>query len=320
MFKRVLVTGGLGFMGSDFVRYLSSLESIEKLTVLDKETYAADRSRISDIDCAIVIGDICDAELVERVTREHDLVVNFAAESHNDNSIDSPEGFLASNTLGVFRLLEAARRNDFHFHQVSTDEVFGDLAVDTNEVFDEQSPLRPSSPYSASKASAEQLVGAWVRTYRVKATISNSANNFGEFQHREKFIPRMFELLASGSSLELYGDGTNVRDWLYVRDHSVGVWKIVSSGRSHGERFNLSARQTFSNLEIANMINTFSGRPADRIKFIVDRPGHDRRYESSSVLAESELGWQAKGPDLPSWLASEVERVISKLAAPTRSI
>ena len=219
---RLVVTGGAGFIGSNFVHWVcTSHPEVERIAVLDKLTYAGNPENLSGLPAErveLVVGDICDAELVDRLFAEADACVHFAAESHNDNSIADPAPFLETNVRGTFTLLEAARRHDVRFHHISTDEVYGDLALDDPARFTEETPYRPSSPYSSTKAASDLLVRAWVRTYGVRATISNCSNNYGPRQHVEKFIPRQITNIVRGIRPKLYGDGRNVRDWIHVDD------------------------------------------------------------------------------------------------------
>ena len=224
--KHILVTGGCGFIGANFVRYVARNHPDVHITVLDKLTYAGNPANIDGLpqsQVELVIGDICDASLLERIVPGCDAIVHFAAESHNDNSIFDPEPFIRTNVEGTMRLLEAACKYDVRFHHISTDEVYGDLALDDPARFGENSAYRPSSPYSASKAASDHLVRAWTRTYGLRATISNCSNNYGPYQHVEKFIPRQITSILEGARPKLYGTGENVRDWIHTEDHSSAV-------------------------------------------------------------------------------------------------
>lgn len=294
-------------MGSDFVRFLVEKSLATKIAIYDNFSYSADVKRVSGLEDAVEIvrGDIRELEQVVSSTRGFDLVVNFAAETHNDNSLLRPLDFVSSNVEGVANLLEAARKNDFRLHQVSTDEVFGDMRLGSADRFDESSPIKPSSPYSASKAAAELLVEGWGRSFGVSATISNSANNFGPWQHPEKFIPRMARLIREGYKPQLYGNGQNVRDWLHVRDHSSGLWEIITKGQPGG-RYILSAHQLRSNLEIVACLNKAFGKDFGFFEFVPDRPGHDLQYASSSAFARESLGWKPCGPSVEEWIEESV--------------
>jgi dTDP-glucose 4,6-dehydratase len=307
MGKTVLVVGGYGFMGSHFVRYVLRQQGVGSVTVLDNLSYASDPSRLSDVsgDFREVIGDIRDLDSLKSHTRGFDFVINFAAETHNDNSLTRPGDFVSTNVNGTFNLLECSRENGFRFHQVSTDEVFGDLPIDSSLQFDEESTIKPSSPYSASKAGGDALVLAWHRSFGVPVSITNAANNFGTGQHPEKLIPRSLFLLGSGSMPELYGSGLNVRDWLYVEDHSSAVW-LAANGPT-GERYLVGADQLVSNLDLIRHMNTCFGRPADAVTFVSDRPGHDRKYASNSSKIRSSLGWRPIGPSVFDWLSNTVQ-------------
>ncbi len=223
--NRILVTGGAGFIGSNFVHHVVA-NTDATVTVLDKMTYAASRDAIAGLPesrVSLVVGDIADAVLVEPLVAEHDAVVHFAAESHNDNSLRDPSPFVQTNLVGTFNLLEAVRKADVRLHHVSTDEVYGDLELDDPKKFTEDTPYKPSSPYSASKAGSDHLVRAWVRSFGVRATISNCSNNYGPWQHIEKFIPRQITNVIDGGRPKLYGSGENVRDWIHTEDHSSAV-------------------------------------------------------------------------------------------------
>ena len=231
--KRIIVTGGAGFIGSNFVHWVVDNQPDVHVVVLDALTYAGNLDNLAGIPeerMTFVHGDICDEALLEEIVPGVDAIVHFAAESHNDNSIADPEPFVRTNVHGTFRLLEAARKHDVRFHHISTDEVYGDLALDDPARFTEETPYRPSSPYSSTKASSDMLVRAWFRTYGVRATISNCSNNYGPRQHIEKFIPRQITNVLTGIRPKLYGDGLNVRDWIHTEDHSSAVWAILTKG------------------------------------------------------------------------------------------
>jgi len=289
---KVLVTGGAGFIGSNFVRRTLKSDRQVEIIVLDALTYAGRLSNLEDLEgqYSFVHGNICNTSIVDELVAEVDLVVHFAAESHNDNSLKIPRAFLETNTVGTFELIQACVKHDVRFHHVSTDEVFGDLPLGTAEKFNRQTQYNPSSPYSASKAAADHLVRAWVRSFGLKATISNCSNNFGPYQHEEKLIPRTVFLAAAGLRPKVYGTGENVRDWIHVDDHTDGIWAIVDKGVV-GETYLLGADNQRSNLQVVSQILNFMGRPKDFIEFVVDRPGHDRRYAIDASAAISELNW-----------------------------
>lgn len=252
------------------------------------------------------MGDICDAGLVDRLFAEADACVHFAAESHNDNSIADPTPFLRTNVEGTFTLLQAARNHGVRFHHISTDEVYGDLALDDPNRFTEETPYRPSSPYSSTKASSDMLVRAWHRTYGVEATISNCSNNYGPYQHIEKFIPRQITNILCGIRPKLYGDGKNVRDWIHTEDHSSAVWAILTQGRI-GETYLIGADGERSNIDVLRAILTAMGKDADDFDWVKDRPGHDRRYAIDSTKLRRELGWSPKHTNFDEGLARTIQ-------------
>jgi dTDP-glucose 4,6-dehydratase len=279
------------------------------VTVLDKLTYAASEAALAGLPrdrVELVVGDIVDADLVERLVGEHDAVVHYAAESHNDNSLADPSPFVHTNLVGTFTLLEAVRRAGTRFHHVSTDEVYGDLELDDPERFTESTPYNPSSPYSASKAGSDHLVRAWVRSFGVQATISNCSNNYGPWQHVEKFIPRQITNVIDGGRPKLYGAGLNVRDWIHADDHSSAVWTILDRGRI-GETYLIGADGERNNLEVVQMILTHFGRPADDFDHVTDRAGHDLRYAIDSTKLRQELGWKPRFEDFATGLARTIE-------------
>lgn len=294
--KSVIVTGGAGFIGSNFVHWVIENQPGVHVTVLDALTYAGNPDNIAGLPqdrMTFVHGDICDAELVDKLAADADAIVHFAAESHNDNSILDPTPFLRTNVEGTFTLLQAARKHDLRFHHISTDEVYGDLALDDPARFTEETPYHPSSPYSSTKASSDMLVRAWVRTYGVRATISNCSNNYGPRQHIEKFIPRQITNILCGIRPKLYGDGLNVRDWIHTEDHSSAVWDILTKGEI-GETYLIGADGEKNNIEVLRAILAEMGKDADDFDWVKDRPGHDRRYAIDSTKLRRELGWQPK--------------------------
>ena len=304
--RSIIVTGGCGFIGSNFVHWVSREHPEVKVTVLDKLTYAGNPANIEGSGAELVVGDICDAELLEQIVPGKDAIVHFAAESHNDNSIVDPSPFVRTNVEGTFSLLEACRKYDVRFHHVSTDEVYGDLALDDPARFTEQTPYHPSSPYSSTKASSDMLVRAWVRTYGVKATISNCSNNYGPYQHVEKFIPRQITNVLCGIRPKLYGDGRNVRDWIHTEDHSSAVWAILTQGRI-GETYLIGADGERDNITVMRDILRAMGEAEDAFDWVRDRPGHDRRYAIDSSKLRRELGWMPKHTDFSEGLAATIE-------------
>ncbi len=304
----LLVTGGAGFIGSNFVHHVVNNTDLS-VTVLDKLTYAASREALDELPqdrVELVVGDVADATLVDKLFSDHSSVVHFAAESHNDNSLDDPGPFIQTNIVGTFTLLEAARRHDVRLHHVSTDEVYGDLDLDDPKRFTEDTPYNPSSPYSASKAGSDHLVRAWVRSFGVRATISNCSNNYGPWQHIEKFIPRMITNLIDGVPPKVYGDGLNVRDWIHADDHSSAVLAILDKGR-YGETYLIGADGERNNLQVVKALLGLFGRSEDDIEFVTDRAGHDRRYAIESGKLRAELGWSPRFQDFEAGLADTVE-------------
>jgi dTDP-glucose 4,6-dehydratase len=279
-----------------------------EVIVLDALTYAGKISNLNGLEgkFEFVQGNICDPKIVDSLVSKVDFVVHFAAESHNDNSLTSPRPFIDTNFIGTFELIQACVKHDVRFHHVSTDEVFGDLPLEGSEKFTRATPYNPSSPYSASKASSDHLVRAWVRSFGLKATISNCSNNFGVFQHEEKLIPRMIKLIAIGAKPQLYGNGANVRDWIHVDDHNDGVWAILDKGVV-GQTYLLGADNQRTNLDVVRAILELMGKPEDFIEFIKDRPGHDLRYAIDASETEAELGWYPKHGNFEEKLAETIE-------------
>lgn len=306
--KRILVTGGAGFIGSNFVHWVINNKPDVHVTVLDKLTYAGNRKNLEGIPShrlVFVQGDICDISLVEKLFARVDAVIHFAAETHNDNSILDPSVFLRTNVEGVYTLLEAARKNSVRLHHISTDEVFGDLALDDPRKFTEDSPYHPSSPYSSTKAASDLMVCAWYRTYGLPVTISNCSNNYGPFQHVEKFIPRQITSILSGMKPKLYGDGLNVRDWIHVDDHSSAVWTILTRG-AWGETYLIGANGEKSNLDVLRSILAAMDKDQDAFEWVRDRPGHDRRYAIDATKLTTELGWHPEHTDFDEGLRDTI--------------
>lgn len=318
-YKNILVTGGCGFCGGTFVRYVVSHAPDVHVTVLDKLTYAADMRNIEGLPAGrvhLVVGDICDRGLLERVVPGHDVIVHFAAESHNDNAIANAAPFIKTNVEGTYCLLEVTRAHGIRFHHVSTDEVFGDLALEDPVRFTEDSLYRPGSPYAASKASSDLLVRAWARTYGLPVTISNCCNNYGPLQNEEKFIPAVIESIRRGERPRLYGDGKNVRDWIHVDDHARAVWTILDKGRL-GETYLIGANCERSNLEVLQTILEAMGKPRDFVDWVSDRPGHDRRYAIDASKLRCELGWVPIHDDFESGLR---EVIVARTAMNKRDL
>lgn len=308
-FRNIVVTGGCGFIGSNFVHYVVREHPEVHVTVLDKLTYAGNPNNIAGLPedrVELVVGDICDAELLKKIVPGHDAIVHYAAESHNDNSIANSEPFLRTNVEGTYRLLEACREFDVRYHHVSTDEVYGDLALNDPIRFTESTPYNPSSPYSATKAASDMLVRAWSRTYGIRATISNCSNNYGPYQHIEKFIPRQITNIICGIRPKLYGDGKNVRDWIHTEDHSSAVWTILERGRI-GETYLIGADGERSNIDVLRAILKIMNKSPDDFDWVKDRPGHDRRYAIDSAKLRAELGWKPTRTDFMSGLEHTIQ-------------
>ncbi|MFD1421705.1 dTDP-glucose 4,6-dehydratase [Lactiplantibacillus songbeiensis] len=316
--KNLLITGGAGFIGSNFVHYVYNHHPEVNITVLDKLTYAGNKANIADIlgnRVKLVVGDICDAPLVDELMQQTDAVVHYAAESHNDNSLKDPWPFLKTNIIGTYTLIQSAHKYNKRFHHVSTDEVYGDLPLredlpghgeGVGEKFTPTSPYKPSSPYSSSKASSDLLVRAWVRSFGLQATISNCSNNYGPYQYIEKFIPRQITNILSGIRPKLYGTGKNVRDWIHTNDHSAAVWTILTKGKI-GETYLIGADGEMNNKDVLEMILELMGQPKDAYDTVMDRPGHDLRYAIDSTKLRTELGWQPEFTDFRSGLADTIK-------------
>lgn len=303
-----LVTGGAGFIGVNFVRHLLAHSDAE-VVVLDKFTYAGRRESLADLPAdrvTVVAGDICDAPLVDSLVKTADVVVHFAAESHNDNSLEDPSPFVQTNLVGTFTLLEAVRRHEVRFHHISTDEVYGDLELDDPEKFRETTPYNPSSPYSSTKAGSDLMVRAWVRSFGVQATISNCSNNYGPFQHVEKFIPRQITNVIDGQRPKLYGAGLNVRDWIHVDDHNSAVLAIIERG-AIGETYLIGADGEKDNKSVIEAILRLMGQPADAYDHVMDRPGHDMRYAIDATRLRTEIGWVPQYTSFEDGLAATID-------------
>lgn len=313
---KILVTGGAGFIGSNFVRRTLDTRHSVELTVFDALTYAGSLANLEGVlnNVEFIHGNILDRELLESSVSRVDCVVHFAAESHNDNSLKNPRPFIETNVLGTLEVVQACLKYGVKLHHVSTDEVFGDLPITSSHKFGRNTPYSPSSPYSASKASSDHLVRAWVRSFGLNATISNCSNNFGPYQNHEKFIPRMIQLILSGGRPQIYGDGSNVRDWIHVDDHSDGVWAILERGEA-GKTYLLGACNERSNLHVVQELLRIFNISVDEIDFIQDRPGHDLRYAIDPSDTEKELSWVPQKSNFESRLPSVVEHYVNKFSS-----
>lgn len=316
--KHIIVTGGAGFIGSNFVHYVVDHHPDVHVTVLDKLTYAGNKENLAGLPedrVKLIVGDIADAELVDRLVKETDAVVHYAAESHNDNSLKDPSPFVHTNIMGTYTLIEACRKYDVRYHHVSTDEVYGDLPLREDlpghgeglgEKFTAETPYNPSSPYSATKAGSDLLVKAWVRSFGLKATLSNCSNNYGPYQHIEKFIPRQITNILAGIRPKLYGEGKNVRDWIHTNDHSSAVWAVLTKGRI-GETYLIGADGEENNKQVLELILELMGQPKDAYDQVTDRAGHDLRYAIDSTKLNEELGWQPAFTNFRDGLADTIQ-------------
>jgi len=293
---RILVTGGAGFIGSNFIHYWLNKNPEDKIVNLDLLTYAGNLENLKLVEnnpnYKFVKGDICDKNLVSDLAKDIDLIVHFAAESHVDRSIANSADFIKTNVDGTRVLLEAARKNNIRFHHVSTDEVFGHLGSDDPK-FNEKTPYEPRSPYSASKAASDHLVRAYFHTYKLPITISNCSNNYGPYQFPEKIIPLFVTNLLENKKVPVYGEGKNIRDWIYVEDHNEGVDAIIKKGRI-GETYCLGGDCEMTNLDLTKKILDLMGNGEDMIEYVTDRPGHDLRYAIDFSKAKEELSWEPK--------------------------
>ena len=308
---KMLVTGGAGFIGSNFLAETIATRPEVEAVVLDAFTYASRGPLFSQFD--YVSGSILDESLVDLLVRDVDQVVHFAAETHNDNSLERPLDFIRANVLGTGNILEACRKHRIPLHHVSTDEVFGDLPLEGTEVFDSTSNYSPSSPYSASKASSDHLIRAWSRSFGVMATISNCGNNYGPYQHEEKLIPSAILNAINGHPPKIFGSGLNKRDWVHVDDHSNAIWKIIDS-RAFGQTFFVTAGCVRTNLQIVSWILKYLGLPPDFLEFVSDRPGHDLRYELDANAIHKQILWEPRHAKIEQSLGSVVDHYVNKFS------
>ncbi len=292
---KILVTGGAGFIGTNFIMYWLNKHPEDNIVNLDALTYAGNKDNLKSIEnnerYEFVQGDICDVELVDRLVKGADLIVHFAAESHVDRSIESSEDFIRTNVEGTRVLLDAAlKKGNIRFHHVSTDEVFGALSM-SDEPFSETTPYDPRSPYSASKAASDHLVRSYFHTHNLPITISNCSNNYGPYQYPEKLIPLFVTNLIEGKKIPVYGEGKNIRDWIHVDDHNAGVDAIIKKGKI-GETYCLGGDGEMSNMDITKKILEIMGESDEKIEYVEDRKGHDLRYAIDFSKAKNELGWE----------------------------
>jgi dTDP-glucose 4,6-dehydratase len=305
---KMLITGGAGFIGGNFVYYTLNNRPEYEITVIDKLTYAGNPDSLAPVldQINFVTGDICDRELMDKLVSETDVVVHFAAESHNDNSLRDPWPFIQTNLVGTASILEAVRKHGKRLHHISTDEVYGDLEIDDPAKFTENTPYNASSPYSSTKAGSDLLVKAWVRSFGLNATLSNCSNNYGPYQHIEKFIPRQITNILSDISPKLYGTGEQVRDWIHVDDHNSAVHAILDKGRA-GELYLIGANGEQNNKYVLETILEIMGKDKTAYEHVNDRPGHDQRYAIDNSKLVNELGWQPTYTNLREGLEATVK-------------
>lgn len=308
--SKLFITGGSGFIGSNFIRYWLNAHPEDDIVNFDSLTYAASPDSLIDIEnnqrYKFIKGNICDRDLVNDSVKNCDIIVHFAAETHVDRSIEGAESFINTNIYGTYVLLEVARLNNIRFHHISTDEVYGELDLNSNDLFVEGRPYAPKNPYSASKAASDHLVRAYYYTYGVPITITNCSNNFGPFQHPEKFIPRMITNLIDGENIQIYGDGMYVRDWLYTLDHCKAIDNVINNGKI-GETYLIGGMtKDYNNLNIAKILLKLMNLSEDRIDFIKDRPGHDRRYAVDWSKIKRELNWEPEHT-FEKWLSNTIQ-------------
>jgi len=305
---KLLITGGAGFIGANFAHYTVKNRPEYDITIVDKLTYAGNKASLDLIaeKITFVDGDICDQELMDDLVKNTDIVVHFAAESHNDNSLRDPWPFIHTNLVGTATILEAVRKHGKRLHHISTDEVYGDLEIGADTKFTEDTPYHASSPYSSTKAGSDLLVKAWVRSFGIHATLSNCSNNYGPYQHIEKFIPRQITNILSGISPKLYGTGEQVRDWIHVDDHNSAVHAIIEKGRA-GELYLIGANGEENNKYVLETILELMGKDKNAYEHVADRPGHDQRYAIDNTKLTTELGWTPAYTNLREGLMATIE-------------
>lgn len=309
-YTNIVITGGAGFIGSNFVRYIHKKYPEVKITIVDKLTYASTIDTIKDLleneNITFEKVDITDYKNIEEIIKNKDLIVNFAAESHNDNSLENPHNFLMSNVVGTYNLLELARKHNIRYHHISTDEVYGDIELESKEQFTEYSQYNPSSPYSATKAASDMLVKGWIRSFNLKATISNCSNNYGPYQHPEKFIPRQITNILNNKKPTLYGNGLNVRDWIHVEDHSQAVDLIIDNGII-GETYLIGVNNEVNNITVLKQILKEMNKKEDYFDFVEDRKGHDLKYSINPTKLNKELNFKPKHTDFNKGLKETID-------------
>jgi dTDP-glucose 4,6-dehydratase len=308
-YKKYLITGGAGFIGSNFIHLLLSSQPDTSVVCIDKMNYAANEQNFEGLPSDrfnLVTGDICDQSVLDKHVPDCDVVVHFAAESHNDNSLSNPWPFVESNIIGTFHILESCRKYNKRLHHISTDEVYGDLELDDPNKFTADTPYNPSSPYSSTKAGSDLLVRAWARSFGLQATISNCSNNYGPRQHVEKVIPRQITNILMDIKPKLYGQGLNVRDWIHVDDHNDAVLAIIERGKI-GETYLIGSDGEKNNIELFETLLELMGKPKDWYEHVSDRPGHDMRYAIDNSKLVTELGWHPKYTDFRSGLQATID-------------
>lgn len=309
-YTNIVITGGAGFIGSNFVRYINKKYPEVKITIVDKLTYASTIDTIKDLleneNITFEKLDITDYKSIEKIVKNKDLIVNFAAESHNDNSLENPHNFLMSNVVGTYNLLELARKYNIRYHHISTDEVYGDIELESKEQFNENSQYKPSSPYSATKAASDMLVKGWIRSFNLKATISNCSNNYGPYQHPEKFIPRQITNILNNKKPILYGNGLNIRDWIHVEDHSQAIDLIIDNGKI-GETYLIGVNNEVNNITVLKQILKEMNKEEDYFDFVEDRKGHDLKYSINPTKLNTELNFKPKHTDFNKGLKETID-------------